>query len=389
MSTLFITRPFRVESTEANLMPLRSTVARIVLFAGCLVTTTIAARADETALKLGFDNVVHPFLKNYCLGCHGAEKPKAKLNLSLYSSVEAVVKNQHVWDDVLDRLESEEMPPAKAPRQPTPHDRRAVIEWVRGVREDEARKTAGDPGPVWARRLNSAEYDNTIRDLTGVDLRPAREFPVDPANEAGFDNSGESLTMSPALVEKYLAAARRVADAILCSNRPVSRSQRFPVVTETDRDKYCVQRIVDYYRRHQVDYADYFLAAWRFRYRKELGKPDGSLRDIANEAKLSAEYLAKIWDVLNDPAAADSPLGKIQAMWQELPAGVSQPAGNAPTGRDPARLRADPRPGSRALRQDVPGAREQGVCEGHFRRQPAVGAVVEPSGRRPAHALGQ
>jgi hypothetical protein len=59
---------------------------------------------------------------------------------------------------------------------------------------------------VLARRLSNAEYDYTIRDLTGVDIRPTREFPVDPANQAGFDNSGESLAMSPALVKKYLDA---------------------------------------------------------------------------------------------------------------------------------------------------------------------------------------
>ena len=66
-----------------------------------------------------------------------------------------------------------------------------------------------------ARRLSNAEFDYTIRDLTGVDIRPTREFPVDPANEAGFDNSGESLAMSPALLKKYLAAARLVADHVV------------------------------------------------------------------------------------------------------------------------------------------------------------------------------
>ena len=80
------------------------------------------------------------------------------------------------------------------------------------MRLNEARKNAGDPGPVLARRLSNAEYNYTIRDLTGVDIRPAREFPVDPANLAGFDNSGESLTMSPALLKKYLQAAREVGD---------------------------------------------------------------------------------------------------------------------------------------------------------------------------------
>src|SRR5947209_2210676 len=74
---------------------------------------------------------------------------------------------------------------------------------------------AGDPGPVRARRLSNSEFDNTVRDLTGVDIRPTEGFPVDPANAAGFDNSAESLTMSPALVTKYLEAARKVADHLV------------------------------------------------------------------------------------------------------------------------------------------------------------------------------
>ena len=73
----------------------------------------------------------------------------------------------------------------------------------------EARKYAGDPGLVLVRRLSNAEYNNSIRDLTGVDLKPAREFPVDPSNSAGFDNSGESLSMSPALLQQVFAGRAR------------------------------------------------------------------------------------------------------------------------------------------------------------------------------------
>ena len=105
-------------------------------------------------------------------------------------------------------LTSREMPPEKAKQHPSDHGRGQIVEWIRAVRRHEASRNAGDPGPVLARRLSNAEYDYTVRDLTGVDIRPTREFPVDAANEAGFDNSGESLVMSPALLKKYLDAAR-------------------------------------------------------------------------------------------------------------------------------------------------------------------------------------
>jgi hypothetical protein len=67
-------------------------------------------------------------------------------------------------------------------KQPSDEARQQVIDWIGAQRKNEALKSAGDPGPVLARRPSNAEYNYTIRDLTGVDLRPAREFPIDPAN---------------------------------------------------------------------------------------------------------------------------------------------------------------------------------------------------------------
>src|SRR5438874_1217559 len=143
------------------------------------------------------------------------------------------------------RLQAEEMPPDDAPRHPAPEERAAVVAWVRDLRDHETRRRAGDPGTVLARRLSNAEFDYTIRDLTGVDIRPARDFPVDPANEAGFDNSAESLTTSPALVKKYLEAARKVADHLVLTPDGLEFAPH-PAVAETDRDKFCVNRIVNF-----------------------------------------------------------------------------------------------------------------------------------------------
>ncbi|MGO9918666.1 MAG: DUF1592 domain-containing protein [Isosphaeraceae bacterium] len=291
--------------------------AAVVLLLGGFAA--LAAEPDGSALERRFDEVVRPFLRDQCLTCHGPDKPKAKLDLSLYSSVATVVRDYRVWDLVVERLEAGEMPPRKAPQHPSPDERRVVLEWAQALREREARKNAGDPGPVRARRLSNAEYDYTIRDLTGRDIRPTREFPVDPANEAGFDNSGESLAMSPTLVEKYLAAARSVADHLVLKPDGFVFAPD-PAVTDTDRDKYCVQRIVAFYERHKVDYADYFLAAWRYRRREALGKPRASLDEFATAAGLSPRYLALVWSALCELAPEDGPLGQLQALWFELPA---------------------------------------------------------------------
>src|SRR5213076_1735231 len=168
-----------------------------------------------------------------------------------------------------------------------------VIGWIDAMLKAEARRTAGDPGVVLARRLSNAEYNDTIRDLTGVDMRPTREFPVDPANPAGFDNSGESLSMSPALLNKYLQAARDVANHMVLTPDGFDFSPT-PMLVETDREKYAILRIVNFYETQPTDYADYFQAAWRFKNRAALGKPGDTLAGIASDAKLSAKYLPMV-----------------------------------------------------------------------------------------------
>src|SRR5262245_21146870 len=252
------------------------------ILALALASPAGAAEPTRDELERQFTNAVTPFLQSYCHGCHGREKREGKLDLSAFSSLAQVAKGHQTWQLVLERLAAGEMPPEDAKKQPSAAERQTAIAWIRDFRRHETTRSAGDPGIVLARRLNSAEYNYTIRDLLGVDLRPTREFPVDPANEAGFDNSGESLAMSPALLNKYVAAAREVADHL------VLRPQGFefaphPVVTDTDRDKYCVKRIVEFYYRQPTDLAAYFAAAWRYEHRAELKQPDATLAGIAAE----------------------------------------------------------------------------------------------------------
>jgi hypothetical protein len=269
-------------------------------------------------LEQRFTTRVRPFLERYCFSCHGSKKPKAALDLSLDSTVAAVAANSSQWKLVLDRLQAGEMPPEGAERLPEPDERAAIIAWIRDLRDHEMRQNAGDPGPVLARRLSNAEFDYTIRDLTGVDIRPTREFPVDPANEAGFDNSGDSLATSPALLQKYLAAARLVADHVVLKPDGFVFAPH-PVVTDTDRDKYCVQRIIDFYKRHRVDLADYLLAAWKYHHRDRLGQPEVGINRFATEAGLSAKYLSLVWEALTDSGAESGPLAAVREKWRELP----------------------------------------------------------------------
>ena len=287
----------------------------LLLLVGCALTVQAAG---PPTLESRFEQTVKPFLAKHCTSCHGLYKQESKLNLSTYSSVKSIINAYTAWQDILERVEAEEMPPAKARTQPSDDERAAVIAWIKELFDREATRNVGDPGTVLARRLSNPEYDNTIRDLTGIDLRPTREFPVDPANEAGFANSGESLTMSPALLKKYLEAARKVADhAVLKPNGAIDFAPHL-AVTDTDRDKYCVQRIINFYNSHNVEFSTYFLTLL------ESENADGSLStnklaDIAKARGLSARYLDTLGNLLYNPGSHLGPLDDLRTRWKSRP----------------------------------------------------------------------
>ncbi len=331
-----------------NVMTLRAIIAVPLLLLAPPAWAAGASTPSVRDLERGLGATVQPFLERHCNSCHGGEKPKADLDLRGYTRLETVVRDSHQWETLLERLVAKQMPPETS-EQPPEAERQQVIHWIEALRTHEARKNAGDPGLVLARRLSNAEYNYTIRDLTGVDIRPTREFPVDPANPAGFDNSGESLAMSPALLGKYLQAAREVANHLVFRPDTLAFAAH-PMLVETDRDKYCVTQIVDFYKRHATDFADYFHAAWRFKHRAALGKPKASLAQVAAETKVSPKYLALIWRTLETREQV-GPIAKLQTMWRELP-----PPAAGVTGEARGVLA---RAGSERMRAFVTGLREK------------------------------
>ena len=146
-----------------------------------------------------FRQRVQPFLAKNCAPCHNDQQKLA--NLSLVNPPPAV------WDKVLDKLSTGRMPPLGSP-QPPKADVAAVMAWIE--RQPGRTASASGPGRVTSRRLNRAEYNQTVRDLLGVSLRPADEFPLDDAGY-GFDNIGDVLSVSSLLMEKYVAAAKQLS----------------------------------------------------------------------------------------------------------------------------------------------------------------------------------
>ncbi|MEO8302088.1 MAG: DUF1592 domain-containing protein, partial [Rhizomicrobium sp.] len=132
------------------------------------------------------------------------------------------------------------------------------------------------------------------------------------------DNSGESLTMSPALLNKYLQAARQVANHMVLKPDTIDFAPHLMQV-ESDHDKYAIQRIIAFYQAQPTDYSRYFEAAWRYRHRAALGKPAATLASTAAQMNLSAKYLPMVWAILHDKDAV-GPVAKLQAMFNALPA---------------------------------------------------------------------
>src|SRR5437899_198494 len=208
------------------------------IYATALLALTLHAQPTlDRDLSLDFSATVKPFVTTYCAGCHGGAQPAAQFDLRKYTGLDSVTADIDRWSLVLTRLSTGTMPP-KGVKQPDVAARQQIVDWITAVRREEARRNAGDPGVVLAHRLSNSEYNYTVRDLTGVDIQPAREFPVDPANPAGFDNSGESLSMSPALLNKYLQAAREVASHLVLKPTGAIAFAPHPMLVETDRDKY-------------------------------------------------------------------------------------------------------------------------------------------------------
>jgi hypothetical protein len=179
--------------------------------ASCLLTVACCLLPTARSAADSFEQSIRPLLRDHCVTCHSREKVEGELDLERFSSLDQVRQHSDVWERVQEQLALGEMPPKEA-KQLSAEQKQQLLGWVGTTLKEIALASAGDPGPVVLRRLSNHEYTYTLRDLTGVDaLDPAREFPVDGAAGEGFTNVGSALVMSPALLIKYLDAAKEIS----------------------------------------------------------------------------------------------------------------------------------------------------------------------------------
>lgn len=183
------------------------------------------AASDQVA----FEMHVKPVLTEFCVGCHGAHKPAGGVNLDKFATVTAIQKDQTTWRKALAQVREQAMPPAGLP-QPSSEQRDQLSRWLAETLDNAPESVLPrSPGRVLLHRLSRTEYNNTVRDLLGVDIRPADAFPADAGGGGGFDNNADTLFLPPILMERYLEAAEQVLNAAKPERLyPVRPSQAVP-----------------------------------------------------------------------------------------------------------------------------------------------------------------
>ena len=191
-----------------------------------------ASSASAKTVGDSFSREILPMVKQYCGGCHGVKEGSAGISLLAYHSTADVLKSRSEWERVAENTSNGHMPPMGMP-QPTKAQREKMAAWIESTLSNAACDVK-DPGHITMRRLNRDEYNNTVRDLTGMDLHPADAFPNDDVGY-GFDNIGDVLSMSPILLEKYLGAAEKISEAVIITPEMLRRPVNIAASTMTNK----------------------------------------------------------------------------------------------------------------------------------------------------------
>ncbi|MBL6766150.1 MAG: DUF1592 domain-containing protein, partial [Verrucomicrobiae bacterium] len=221
-----------------------------------LAVTFSAFVAASSAFAADFARDIRPLLETHCFDCHGdEEKPKGGANLERFKTDDDVMRDRAVWGGVLEKMESHQMPPPKRGSQPSATERGKVLAWIAEIAaRPDPTLGARDPGKPVLRRLTRLEYNNTVRDLLGLDtdvfmfserlpladknyfqpatgklgdrvevrlreyggkypvLLPQSGLPADNRAEHGFRNRGDAMNFSPLQLEQYVALAGEIVN---------------------------------------------------------------------------------------------------------------------------------------------------------------------------------
>ncbi len=271
---------------------------------------------------------VQGLLDTSCYDCHKTNKAKGGVDLKRLSADPKVEPEFALWEKVQEVIAKGEMPPEDE-TQLSPEEKNLLTGWIKHELDVVATRNAGDPGPVTLRRLTNFEYDNTVRDLTGVDFGLGKEFMPDGGGGEGFSNTGDVLFTNPQQLDKYLAAARKLADhaAITPGSGIDFQAQRVGMRGHEQLRDQAETALYVWYQKMSGPHlpkdtddlreADYMLACWKWKHKDLTGAQ--SLEQLAAELKLSPAFLQNWWTMLHNDKIVSRYLDLTRKPWHELP----------------------------------------------------------------------
>lgn len=291
----------------------------IVLLAIYLPTSAAADEIESHALSL---------FRRFCFDCHANDSKEGNVDIQRLASERDFANQFKTWEKVVHVLEAKRMPPKDA-EQPVDSERSRLSSVIQQELNSYIQENSGDPGHVVLRRLTSAEFAYTIQDLTGLDLQLEKTFVNDAVGGEGFTNVGAAQFMQDSSLERYLEAAKQVADHAVIGAGPLTF---FKDPGQTGRELSAIHRIMRLYRKFGFRtaagegaepfglelYANAFYVAWCYRHRAELGSAQTSLADLARKEGLSDRFGEHIWNVVTSPKK-HFPLSQIVDAWQAIP----------------------------------------------------------------------
>ena len=284
--------------------------------------------------------------EKYCFECHGETRTEAGLSIErLVKGATPVSVGEHYadWERVIEMLDSGLMPPSEASHFPEDAERAAALAWIRSSLETYEKKYAGAPGRVTVRRLTSAEYRYAIRDLTGLDIDVGIDASSDAVGGEGFANYGDVQFVEEAIVERYLDAAKRVADHALIGAGPLAF---YVDPGKTGLELSALNRINQLYAERGFRvvsgeggrpfglerYGKAFYVAWHFKHRAALGDAKATLRGLAEKEGITGRFAEHIWSVVTAPPLRYPARDTVEA-WKQLPAPTADVAASIAAAR--------------------------------------------------------
>ncbi|MEO6569060.1 MAG: DUF1587 domain-containing protein, partial [Opitutaceae bacterium] len=312
-------------------------------------TALFAFAAQTPAPKRSAAPLTKPsqVLEKYCFECHGDSKPEAGISIKRLVGQASVGSDSDHWEKVAEMIETADMPPSDADVFPSDAERKTAATWIRGNLKAYEKQHAGEPGRVTVRRLTSGEYAYAIRDLTGFDIPVGIDASSDSVGGEGFTNYGDVQFVQDASIERYLEAAKRVADHAVVGAGPL---QFFSDAGKTGMELSALARINELYNSKGFRlvsgeggrpfglerYGKVLFVAWYYQHRVALGDPKATLRDLAVKEGITGRFADHVWFAVNRPKLS-FPSQEFVTRWKA----VAAPTANAQASIEKARRECD------------------------------------------------